>query len=110
MAMEKVIRFEEKGEAKRVVTVDEEVEDNIVKIFTSMSKSEIEAILHECEVNKAHDNEAFAAFKCAQAILLYSFALDKADELPDKGTQKRYWILIASGLLWKRRKSESRDC
>ena len=90
MAMEKAIRFEEKGEAKRVVTMKkEEVDNDVEEVYTSMSKSEIEAILHECEVNKARGNEAFAAGEYAQAILLYSLALDKADELPDKGSQKQ---------------------
>lgn len=89
MAMEKAIRFEEKGEAKRVVMVEEEVGDDVEEVYTSMSKSEIDAILHECKVNKARGNEAFAAGEYAQAILLYTLAIDKADELPDKGTQKQ---------------------
>ncbi len=63
MAMEKAIQFEEqKGEAKRVVMVDEEVEDNVE------------------EVNKAHGIEAFAAGKYVQAgdlcvsLLAYAYA------------------------------------
>ena len=52
-AMEKAILFEEqKGEAKRVVMVDEEVEDDVK------------------EVNKAHGIEAFAAGEYVQALLL----------------------------------------
>ena len=77
MAMEKAIRFEEKGEAKRVVTLNEEVEDNVDDIYTSMSKLEMEAILHECEGSYACGNEAFIAGEYAQALLLYSLALDK---------------------------------
>jgi hypothetical protein len=75
MAMEKAILFEEqKGEAKRVVMVDEEVEDDVK------------------EVNKAHGIEAFAAGEYVQALLLHCLALDKADELPNKGIQKRYCV------------------
>jgi hypothetical protein len=92
MVMEKAIRFEERGEAKRVETqdtaVEEEDDDDVEEIYTSMSKSEIDDIVAECEVNKARGNEAFGAGEYAQAILLYSLALDKADELPDKGAKK----------------------
>ncbi len=49
-----------------------------------MTKEEINAVVEECEHNKRRGNEAFEAGEYAQAILLYSLALDKADELPDK--------------------------
>jgi hypothetical protein len=63
--------------------VDEEVEDDVK------------------EVNKAHGIEAFAAGEYVQALLLHSLALDKADELPDKGIQKRYCILILPIRPWR---------
>jgi len=49
-----------------------------------MGKEQIDSIVNECDKNKARGNEAFGAGEYAQAILLYSLALDKADELPDK--------------------------
>ena len=90
MAMEKAIRFEETGEAKLTKTKETVAEeDDVEEIFTSMSKSEIQHIVADCEANKARGNEAFAAGEYAQAILLYSLALDKADELPDKDSEKQ---------------------
>jgi hypothetical protein len=61
----------------------EEVEDEVEEIYASMSKDDIDAVVKECEQNKARGNEAFGSGEYAQAILLYSLALDKADELPD---------------------------
>jgi len=58
-------------------------EDEIEEVYGSMSKDDIDAIVRECEKNKTRGNEAFGAGEYAQAILLYSLALDKADELPD---------------------------
>jgi hypothetical protein len=57
--------------------------DDIEEIYASMPKAEIDAIVHECDQNKQRGNEAFGSGEYAQAILLYSLALDKADELPD---------------------------
>jgi tetratricopeptide (TPR) repeat protein len=89
MAMEKAIRFEEKGEARKAESTKVEEEEEIEEVFTSMSKSEIKEVVAECEAIKVRGNEAFAAGEYAQAVLFYSLALDKADELPDKevGTQ-----------------------
>jgi hypothetical protein len=70
-----------------IVTSVEEGED-VEEIYTSMSKDEIKSTVDECEQNKARGNEAFGAGEYGQAILLYSLALDKADELPDKNTTK----------------------
>jgi tetratricopeptide (TPR) repeat protein len=58
-------------------------EDEFEEIYASMSKEEINSIVKECEQNKARGNEAFGAGEYAQAVLLYSLSLDKADELPD---------------------------
>ena len=86
MAMEKAIRFEAKGEAKKAQPVHtvEQDEEEVEEVYTSMSKSEIKEVIAECEAIKVRGNEAFAAGEYAQAVLFYSLALDKADELPDK--------------------------
>ncbi len=89
---EDMIKFKEKAggvpkvtkeasEAEAVPAV-QEIEE-IEEVYGSMGKEEIDVIVKECEKNKARGNEAFGAGEYAQAILLYSLALDKADELPD---------------------------
>jgi hypothetical protein len=89
---ENMIKFKEvnKEGAKKVVksTDTPEVEtvmeeEEIEEVYASMSKEEIESVVKECDQNRARGNEAFGAGEYAQAILLYSLALDKADELPD---------------------------
>ena len=47
----------------------------------------VQAIVDECQQNKARGNEAFGAGEYGQAILLYSLALDKAAELPTTTTE-----------------------
>jgi tetratricopeptide (TPR) repeat protein len=70
-----------------VVEVPEEEEEEVVEeVYTSMSKAEIESIVQECEQLKARGNEAFGAGEYGQAILHYSLSLDKAEELPDAPT------------------------
>jgi hypothetical protein len=69
---------------KELVTPTDPAEEVIEEVYTSMSKSDINAIVAECEQNKTRGNEAFAAGEYGQALLLYTLALDKADELPDK--------------------------
>jgi tetratricopeptide (TPR) repeat protein len=49
----------------------------------SMSLSEIDCIVKDCEAQKAKGNEAFTRGEYAQAVLLYTLALDRAAELPD---------------------------
>jgi tetratricopeptide (TPR) repeat protein len=94
---ENMIKFKEKGEEGIKVTKkevepvvpdkkeeeEEKVEEEIEEIYGSMSTDEIATIVKECEKNKARGNEAFGTGEYFQAILLYSLALDKADELPD---------------------------
>jgi tetratricopeptide (TPR) repeat protein len=91
---ENMIKFKEvtKDGAKKVTKMDTQpaaVEtvategDEIEEIYAGMSKEEIESVVRECEQNKTRGNEAFGHGEYAQAILLYSLALDKADELPD---------------------------
>jgi tetratricopeptide (TPR) repeat protein len=60
-----------------------EEEEQIEEVYASMSSQEIDAVVRECEQNKTRGNEAFGAGEYVQAILLYTLALDKADELPD---------------------------
>ena len=89
---ENMIKFKEKGKevtksetaavAPKVETPKVE-EEEIMEVYGSMGKAEIDQIVAECDKNKTRGNEAFGAGEYAQAILLYSLALDKADELPD---------------------------
>lgn len=97
---ENMIKFKEKdggGSSKVVKTtatttpavetaaavVVEEEEEEIEQVYGSMSKDQIAAIARESDKNKQRGNEAFGAGEYAQAILLYTLALDKAGELPD---------------------------
>jgi hypothetical protein len=90
LVMEKAIRFEETGQAQKEDSTpqqQQEQEEHVVEeVYTSMTKSEIKEIVSECEGIKVRGNQAFAAGEYAQAVLFYSLALDKADELPDKNT------------------------
>ena len=65
-------------------TTESETEEDVIEEIYTMSKDEIKLIVDECDHNKSRGNEAFGAGEYAQAILLYSLALDKADELPDQ--------------------------
>lgn len=56
---------------------------DVEEIYAGMTKSDIDAIVQDCESQKGKGNEAFVAGEYAQAILLYTLALDKAAELPD---------------------------
>jgi tetratricopeptide (TPR) repeat protein len=58
-------------------------DDGVEEVYGGMSQEEIKEIVDECEQNKVRGNEAFGAGEYGQAILLYSLALDKSDELPD---------------------------
>ena len=42
----------------------------------------MDAAIADCEAQKAKGNEAFVAGEYAQAVLLYTLALDRASELP----------------------------
>jgi len=63
-------------------TVEEE-EEIIEEVYASATKEEIDAIVSSIENQKAKGNEAFTAGEYAQAILLYTMALDEAAQLPD---------------------------
>jgi len=69
--------------ADGVETVKDDRDEEIEEIYASITKEEIDAIVKECDQNKARGNEAFGTGEYAQAVLLYSLALDKAEELPD---------------------------
>jgi tetratricopeptide (TPR) repeat protein len=77
----KVIKIEDAVGTAEAAPIEEDAE--VEEVYGSMSKDQITSIVAECEKNKARGNEAFGAGEYAQAILLYSLALDKADELPD---------------------------
>jgi tetratricopeptide (TPR) repeat protein len=64
--------------AKKVPSVKEN--EDILEIVSPG----IQETVDECEQNKVRGNEAFGAGEYGQAILLYSLALDKAEELDDK--------------------------
>ncbi|GFH57564.1 hypothetical protein CTEN210_14040 [Chaetoceros tenuissimus] len=64
---------------------DEEKKDteDVEELYGSMSSSDIDATVQDCEAQKAKGNEAFMNGEYAQAVLLYTLALDRAAELPD---------------------------
>lgn len=83
---EEMIKFIEKnpGSSKMAVQPAIKKEEEIQEVYASMTAEQIKEIVDECEQNKARGNEAFSAGEYGQAILLYSLALDKSEELPDK--------------------------
>ena len=70
----------EKDAEKKATEKEEEV---IEEVYASATKEEIEAIVSSIEDQKAKGNEAFTSGEYAQAILLYTLALDEAAQLPD---------------------------
>ena len=71
-------------ETKEVHVEEKEKEEGVTEeIYTSMSSSEIDSIVKDCEAQKSKGNEAFVSGEYAQAVLLYTLALDRAAELPD---------------------------
>ena len=65
----------EKKPVEPKATNDDDVEEVLSK--------EVQEVVDECMQNKARGNEAFGTGEYGQAILLYTLALDKAQELPD---------------------------
>ncbi|KAL7573947.1 hypothetical protein ACA910_001958 [Epithemia clementina (nom. ined.)] len=66
-----------------IVTKNAENNDNSDNTVEEVLSPQVQAIVDECQQNKARGNEAFQAGEYGQAILLYSLVLDKADELSD---------------------------
>lgn len=64
----------EKRAVETVTGDDDEIEEVLSK--------EVKDVVDECMQNKSRGNEAFGTGEYGQAILLYSLALDKAEELP----------------------------
>merc|ERR1712176_974980 len=60
-----------------------QVDEVVEEVYTSMTKADVDAIVAACQENKANGNTAFGTGEYGQAILLYTLALDKSDELPD---------------------------
>jgi tetratricopeptide (TPR) repeat protein len=68
---------------KKAEKATEEGKEVIEEVYASATKEEIEAIVASIESQKAKGNEAFTSGEYAQAILLYTMALDEAAQLPD---------------------------
>eukprot|EP00559_Dactyliosolen_fragilissimus_P008059 CAMPEP_0184869788 /NCGR_PEP_ID=MMETSP0580-20130426/35271_1 /TAXON_ID=1118495 /ORGANISM="Dactyliosolen fragilissimus" /LENGTH=590 /DNA_ID=CAMNT_0027371499 /DNA_START=8 /DNA_END=1780 /DNA_ORIENTATION=+ len=60
----------------------------VEEVYASMPNLDIDAIVKDCEAQKAKGNESFKGGEYAQAILLYTIALDRAAELPDANASK----------------------
>jgi|EP00979_Chaetoceros_neogracilis_P017566 tetratricopeptide (TPR) repeat protein len=59
-------------------------DDHIEEVYAGMTKADIDGIVKDCEAQKGKGNESFVAGEYAQAVLLYTLALDRAAELPDE--------------------------
>ena len=76
---EEMIRIQDKhGNLVEKIPVAPKADDDIEEVLSK----EVQEVVNECMHNKARGNEAFGAGEYGQAILLYSLALDKAEELP----------------------------
>mmetsp|Transcript_19826 Transcript_19826/g.42713 ORF Transcript_19826/g.42713 Transcript_19826/m.42713 type:complete len:580 (+) Transcript_19826:78-1817(+) len=87
---ENLIRFIDVNEQKQkqdnekeTKTSGEDAVEEVEEIYSSMTKDEIDAIVRDCDAQKAKANESFVAGEYAQAVLLYSLVLDRCAELPD---------------------------
>eukprot|EP00566_Odontella_aurita_P005888 CAMPEP_0113541190 /NCGR_PEP_ID=MMETSP0015_2-20120614/8895_1 /TAXON_ID=2838 /ORGANISM="Odontella" /LENGTH=580 /DNA_ID=CAMNT_0000441071 /DNA_START=217 /DNA_END=1959 /DNA_ORIENTATION=+ /assembly_acc=CAM_ASM_000160 len=99
-AFEGMIQFKEKAKlgqgeqgteekrAKPVPAASAETKEDVQEVYAGATQDEIDAIVRDCEAHKAKGNEAFVAGEYAQAVLLYSLALDKAAELPEEDDAK----------------------
>lgn len=72
------------NEIQKPTEVESMSNDGVLEeIYAGMNSDDIKATVADCESQKSKGNEAFAAGEYAQAILLYTLALDRASELPD---------------------------
>lgn len=96
MEMNSTIKFVEKNPIPKKPVVN--IEDEVVEEVYTMDKTELDMVVRECEQNKTRGNEAFGSGEYAQALLLYSLALDKARELPDQDTNALFprHVLLAN--------------
>jgi tetratricopeptide (TPR) repeat protein len=77
---------EESKEATNDNHNDNGEDDDVEEVYTTMSSTDIQLIINECDQLKKRGNEAYSAGEYGQAILHYSLCLDKASELPDMDT------------------------
>lgn len=61
-------------------TADKKDEDVVEEIYCSV---DVDAVVRDCEAQKAKANESFIAGEYAQAVLLYTLVMDRCAELPD---------------------------
>ena len=55
-------------------------EDVVEEVYCSV---DVDAVVRDCEAQKAKANESFVAGEYAQAVLLYTLVMDRCAELPD---------------------------
>ena len=58
----------------------EKDEEIVEEVYCSV---DVDAVVRDCEAQKAKANESFAAGEYAQAVLLYTLVMDRCAELPD---------------------------
>lgn len=76
------------------------VENDVVEpVYTN----EVSRIVAECQADKTKGNEAFGAGEYAQAILQYSLALDKTEQLKDLDTTGKKGDLVPCDVLFTNR-------
>uniref|UniRef100_A0A7S3L5R1 Uncharacterized protein n=1 Tax=Amphora coffeiformis TaxID=265554 RepID=A0A7S3L5R1_9STRA len=76
---EEMLKIKDKdGNLVEKKPVEPKADDDVEEVLSN----DVKLIVDECMQNKARGNEAFGTGEYGQAILLYSLALDKAEELP----------------------------
>ena len=76
---EEMLKIKDKdGNLVEKKPVPPKADDGVEEVLSK----DVQDIVNECMHNKARGNEAFGTGEYGQAILMYSLALDKAEELP----------------------------